>query len=488
MKVLIVEDERRAARAISHMVNQHPECTVVGMAGNGEEAMTYLRQMRVDLVLTDIRMPLMGGVQLMESIYQEFPSILIVVLSGYSQFDYAKAALQYRAFDYLLKPISQEDLFRMLDQAVETLSSRKRTKQQLLLQQALSGALQPKDADQLVHLGLVVCGQPDSAAQSTHLWLRPEQEQWLNQCFGRSAPVYTRISDNTLLFLFPFSSTLSEQITQYVQCLQQHTDYPIHLIYTRNTTTLSQVKELTQQLSQILLPQLTLFRSQFGSVDSFTAGVRQTPPGNLLPERAADALLAQNREQLRTELQQTLSVISAGTGLLDDMLSYLLAILGDSRIAFQLSASQMEQTRRTAYQILLSAAEAGLCAEILADYLLQLNAAPTHKRSAAETVEEIAQYLETHYRQSQSVDLLARQFNLTPSYLNKIFKQIKGVRPTEYLLSIRMARARQILEASPNALVKDVANSVGYTDPNYFSKVFKRATGLWPTECQKKTE
>ena len=73
-----------------------------------------------------------------------------------------------------------------------------------------------------------------------------------------------------------------------------------------------------------------------------------------------------------------------------------------------------------------------------------------------------------------------------PKYLNKVFRQYKGARPAEYLLDLRIRRARHMLETVPEILVKDVAASVGYSDHHYFSKVFHRATGLWPTEVQTK--
>ena len=84
------------------------------------------------------------------------------------------------------------------------------------------------------------------------------------------------------------------------------------------------------------------------------------------------------------------------------------------------------------------------------------------------------------------MEALARQYGFVPKYLNKVFRQYTGSRPSEYLLELRIQRAKHILETTPDIMVKDVAASVGYNDHHYFSKVFYRATGFWPTELQQK--
>ena len=104
------------------------------------------------------------------------------------------------------------------------------------------------------------------------------------------------------------------------------------------------------------------------------------------------------------------------------------------------------------------------------------------------TVEEIAQQMRASCHLPFNTEALAKQYGFMPRYLNKVFREQKGLRPMEFLLKLRMERAKFMLETVPDAMIKEVANSVGYTDPLYFSKMFKRETGLWPKEVQQNTK
>ena len=153
----------------------------------------------------------------------------------------------------------------------------------------------------------------------------------------------------------------------------------------------------------------------------------------------------------------------------------------------QISALQLQQAKAAIPEI-LDAASAEDCVNRLMQVLRTLQSEPAARRDQREIVEEIARQLETDYHLPYSAEALARQYNFVPGYLTRIFKQYKGVRPSEYLFSVRIERAKAMLKANPDVLVKDVAASVGYSDPHYFSNLFKRATGHWPTEYQQKQE
>jgi two-component system response regulator YesN len=104
---------------------------------------------------------------------------------------------------------------------------------------------------------------------------------------------------------------------------------------------------------------------------------------------------------------------------------------------------------------------------------------------AHDLAEEIAEELEANYHRPFSAEPFLHRYKLSAAALNKLFRHHKGMRPAEYLLKLRMEKAKQLLETMPDALIKDIAAQVGYPDPHYFSKVFHQATGLWPTEYQK---
>ncbi len=123
-QVLLVDDEYYVRQSLLRRIRnlENEDFKVIGEAENGEEALDMLRKHDIQLVVTDIRMPVMDGLDLTRKILEQYPHILTVILTGYADFEYARKALRYGAFDYLLKPVSEESLDNLLSRARTRLS------------------------------------------------------------------------------------------------------------------------------------------------------------------------------------------------------------------------------------------------------------------------------------------------------------------------------------------------------------------------------
>lgn len=125
-KVLIADDEKRICKLIEGLVDwEEKRLEVIDVVHNGREALEVVKQKNPDIIITDIRMPELGGLDLIQKVKEADPDIDFVIISGNREFDYARKALQYGAEDYLLKPIRQNELNRVLDQII----SKKETSQ-----------------------------------------------------------------------------------------------------------------------------------------------------------------------------------------------------------------------------------------------------------------------------------------------------------------------------------------------------------------------
>lgn len=115
-KVLVAEDEHLILKNIIKKINQlNSGFEVVGGVQNGKAALELIEEMVPDLIITDIRMPVMDGFQLLEQISLHYPHIKKVIISGYDEFEYARQALRYEVMDYLLKPVKQDALAKILN-------------------------------------------------------------------------------------------------------------------------------------------------------------------------------------------------------------------------------------------------------------------------------------------------------------------------------------------------------------------------------------
>lgn len=116
LRVLVVDDEPFIVQGLSVLIDWESEdCQIVGTVANGKEALDFLKQQEVDLILADIQMPVMSGLELLEIVKtQKLSNAWFVILSGYSDFQYAQQALRYECLDYLLKPIQKKELTEVI--------------------------------------------------------------------------------------------------------------------------------------------------------------------------------------------------------------------------------------------------------------------------------------------------------------------------------------------------------------------------------------
>ncbi|ADL52888.1 response regulator transcription factor [Clostridium cellulovorans] len=134
LKVLIVDDDKIIRKGLIKIISRKcPEVIIAGEATNGKNALHQLEQLDVNVVITDIKMPIMDGTELVEEISKLYPNIITVVLSGFDDYKYVRSVMKKGAVDYLLKPISEDELERIFKEAEEKLSSI--TKEELILKE-----------------------------------------------------------------------------------------------------------------------------------------------------------------------------------------------------------------------------------------------------------------------------------------------------------------------------------------------------------------
>lgn len=137
-KILLVDDEILVRDAIRENIDwKSLDCELVGDCENGRQAVEFVQSHKVDVVLTDICMPYMDGMELSEFLHDNYPDILIVIFSGFGEFEYAKKAIRYNVSEYMLKPVTAMELTKVL----------RNMKEMLIRKAAIGYALYLQDAD-----------------------------------------------------------------------------------------------------------------------------------------------------------------------------------------------------------------------------------------------------------------------------------------------------------------------------------------------------
>ncbi len=132
MRVVIVDDEMITRTSLKDFIcSQLSDYEVAGTFSNGQEALDWMRTHSADIVITDIRMPEMDGLELSRIIQESYPTTMVIIISGYSEFDYAKQALQYNVSNYLLKPVDLEELASSLENCRQSINRLRTMRQEL---------------------------------------------------------------------------------------------------------------------------------------------------------------------------------------------------------------------------------------------------------------------------------------------------------------------------------------------------------------------
>lgn len=398
---------------------QLADFAVVGEAGSGRQAIELAEQLRPDIILMDIQMPGLTGLDAMREIRTRFPDIRCVILTAHDQFHFAQQALRLGAADYLLKPVKRDKLLESLrrvadeihierQRRVDELAGKERWHQiQPVLEAELCRMLQRPDADpyrraalqQSVGLrfeaGLAVVA-------AVHDWStadRPrDPERLLEQCHERLSQVAHGLCSCAV------GSPLNEQVSIFVELDDPDDDYATRLWS----------MELARRLRDRVKEQTGV---------RFRMGV-----GNAY--RGAAALHRSYREALRAAADVAVS----------------------------------EKVNHYADLFPEEPPPAG-----------------GGRSTARDAVEQARRYIDTHFAADLTLERVAREVGLSPYYFSKAFKQMVGETFVEYLARVRVQEAKKML-AAPNASIKEVGYGVGYNDPNYFSRVFRKLTGRAPSE------
>ena len=125
IKVLIVDDEREEREGIAYLLEKYGYPVEAVQASNGAEASKYIRSHEIDILFTDVKMPVMNGLDLAKEVNELRPHVKIIIFSAYGEFEYAKQALEANAVSYLLKPIEIDEFRRLMDDVIDSVNKTK---------------------------------------------------------------------------------------------------------------------------------------------------------------------------------------------------------------------------------------------------------------------------------------------------------------------------------------------------------------------------
>ncbi|GGD49324.1 response regulator transcription factor [Paenibacillus nasutitermitis] len=540
-QILIVDDHEHLVESLARSLPwDELGIEQVHKAYSGSEALNLLDTYPIQIVITDIRMPGMSGLELIERIRQKHKRIKSILLSGYAEFEYAKQAIQSHTVDYILKPAEDEEIIASLRKATEAIckeweevSSHQRTLYTLrenvpklkdnLLNELLRGRSLPKvvlaqqlesfeipfSADDEVTMMLVRLDE-SFFAYSRHDFYLLEYAigNMAEEIFGDEYELWTcRDANDYLVFLIKERAVLSTDLysgensllhrplklereaSELQNCVRSFLQGSISVL-------ISSKGSFPREIPMLYQSSLRLIRQRFGGTDEFLI--------------SADSFSNSQTIDSSTGLYDSptlVQLLEAGRyDAIDDKLHTVFESIGRSNrqtyqehimeVCFAVASAliyishknskQLEAVIGEDFSVLLQAIpfrNVGQLQMWVSRVLGKVKADMNSEQgeTAAYLIRRAQEYVEDHLSEDTSLQAVADFVHLHPVYLSRVYKSETGEGLSGYILRLKMEKAEKLLLESSKK-IHEIAEQLGYENPPYFIKVFKKYFGWTPKE------
>ena len=504
MRIVIAEDEPKSREGLIRLIRRFTDYEIVGVAENGEEGYRLTEKEKPDLVLSDIKMPVLDGLGMLQKIKDAGIEVQAVLLTGYSEFEYARKALQLQVVEYVLKPMDIDqflDVLKKVESRIVKQKAEQVTPERLLwnyigsseeerelirpmLEEKIGVRKDTQFAMLLIH--------PDSMANESYGELKAELENQMEiLCIenyymlvrpGEQGGIYIVLVDTernqTLKRIFemrilpkiqnitPCVATMDRfvgiwqlpDVMNELSALLEHTFCSGHEVI------------MTEKMAQMM---------EYEKLDYPTA----------LENEMVQGIRSGKKDKL-AEVGETFSeqvILSRATP--ECIRNYTLRFLmGIARVEGEIrgDANQEEELRYMLESIRSSHTQK----ELQYQFRKVVKQAMVWNEETEESITEngivlnAIAYIREHYMEAIGLQDVAQCCNVSPEYLSRIFKEETGVKFVDFLANFRFSVGKRML-ATGNYKVSEVAEAVGFNDQKYFQKVFKKICGISPAEYKK---
>ena len=530
-KILLVDDEILVRDAIRENIDWGKlDCELIGDCENGKQAVEFVKTHEVDIVLTDILMPYMDGMELSHFLHDNYPDVLIVIFSGFGEFEYAKKAIQYNVSEYMLKPVTAMELTKVIENMKEKLDSRKKEQRKMesltqvsqdyhknanvIRSKALDCLVKctrevQVSLDELERMGItfqaasyrVAVFDIDTYSEMYQMDMDKQQESALMAfvlfnvgdeiVVQEKAGVVYQEGNNRVCIIFAGNRTkeFSENIHRICHEIQKKVKEVIGLETSIGIG--SWVRSPYELIYSYRLAAKAIdYRYLLGGNLLFDMEEKKTDNSIFLIndlETLTEAIKSGDRRLMEETLGQIETEIKSALVEKSYACIYLQQVIRAIGNTCQSLSEEPEKIIAQREALLKAVTEQRMFSQAAAlvekyaqevfDELQELNSSSGQRQGML-----AMDYIQKNYMDpGLSLNSICSYLNISTSYFSTIFKEMTGETFIEVLTRVRMEKAKELLE---NTTMKnyEIAEKVGFSDPHYFGISFKKITGKTPTE------
>lgn len=507
IRVLVVEDEPPILRAVKSLIEQtNSAFEVTATATDGIMATELLEKESFDVVFTDIRMPMMDGLELLDYIQNCHPCILSVVLSGFNEFEYARQALKSRAFDYLLKPVSPDTLSLLLGKLEMNFNTNMKSEKKKQLSHSINKSADESlgkavNDDGKLYAVLLLCAGPflyydgDFLSPGITFWEETDFNAVVAATLPPSAFFWTfqgeTPADRIVVTELACGENAQSVIREIFERTQKMSALPITVVGCSMPVGFQEVNKVYKTLRSRLLSTVRIGQSTINWADGCEEKrhARQELSASEAAQKLVVALRSGEGEAIKENLCHALQWLE-NQGFTQQDVSRFFEVVFD---AYEKELPAIQAVSQKRHRDLMEAISGSVTVEMLQGNLMSVLLAmggEARQDIAAESrkppiIGRVQAYLMANYQHSITNLTLSQEFGFVPSYISRLFREHTGLSTSDYLVKIRMDKAKELMAKDPDILVKEVADQVGFKNQYHFSKTFKKQTGVWPTDYRR---
>ena len=506
LRIVVADDEFYARKALIRKIHMaEPEAEIIADFENGLQAAAYIREnrSRIDLLFTDVKMPEMDGLELAKCIAEEEMGVEIIIVSGFSEFEYAKTAMTFGVNNYLIKPVQEDELKEALERVKKKTRKQEeqmraqmsvRTVEYLSIAELVSHDewrgkfLSPifqkyggEDSTSPIGFYLAVV-QAENGEQKNEVVDR-EIERFIkdrNRC-----RLYFRRYKEHVLLMFQDEEDPAEELSGLLRRILAKGGEKMTAGVSQHHTGVPELKKAYQEAVYAINQRLI-----DGWVKVYSYKGEMRPSNHFTKE--AEVLLGDAIEKQKCAAAE--EVVSRTLEKCRDAYSLYITISGIFNLMYRIfcrSARSEEKDSEHVYMLFSYRSDLyGFChfyevedyVKKIVESMCQEQEEKTHHYIVAEMLD----YIEKNYQSNISLSELAEhKYFMNSSYLSRLFKNEVGQTFSKYLMEFRIRKAAGLLE---NELLKinDVAMLAGYNDVSHFIQYFKKIYGCTPEEYRHK--
>lgn len=496
--VMLVEDEEFILDGLRSIIDWKAlGIEIVHMAHNGQEALELFQKNPVDIIVTDVEMPVLDGLGFMKALRKENTRSRCIILTGYDEFDYARRAITLDVEDYILKPIDEEQLTKVLRSACLKLDRADRDRaadmeDKFGWKRFLEGRLEEGEQQKYLELlppieGCMVAAmmslEPDSLKNvGMEVLLRHIRE---NQ--DKIRPLYLT-PESLLLFLYlpkEEADCAGEYFSVFQDSIEEKVDVFTFISISRPTEDYRELQESYKVCQRL---------QKYRIIDGYGSCIDERHVQERTCEDVSVDSVTMRRLILKKDREGALDYIedlfinnireSVDVDVLYQLALKIALILNDIKVEYQLERTRRLQDLTDMLEKIYQAEDIfGLKKIFISEITDIITYLHTENSQYTPVVRQLMDEVAKNYREDMNLKTLAYKYHMNASYLGQIFQKEVGCSFNQYLNNTKNGIAKDLI-LNTNMKINDIAREVGYPDTSYFYRKFKQCFGVSPASLR----